>query len=100
MRQCGFANVETSHVSARLSSIVSRPRAIAQLASGGNARGTANGVPILQSRDRNGRDARCPNGLLDGGGFGLKRLGACDVVAAAAALPAPETVGEAEQSVG
>ena len=35
MRQCGFANVSSSHVSARLASIVSRPRAHAYSASGG-----------------------------------------------------------------
>ncbi len=39
---------ETRDANGDLSSIVSRPRAIAQLASGGNARGTANGVPIPQ----------------------------------------------------
>ena len=40
-RQCGFANVSSSHVSARLSSIVSRPRAHAHFASGGHVRGTS-----------------------------------------------------------
>ena len=35
MRQCGFANVSSSHVSARRSSIVSRPRARPHLAGGG-----------------------------------------------------------------
>ena len=38
-RQCGFANVSTSHVSARLSSIVSCPRAGSHLADGGRVRG-------------------------------------------------------------
>ena len=41
MRRCGFANVSSSHVSARLSSIVSRPRAHALSASGGHVRGTS-----------------------------------------------------------
>ena len=41
MRQCGFANVSSSHVSARLSSIVSRPRAYIHPASGGCVRGTS-----------------------------------------------------------
>ena len=41
MRQCGFANVSSSHVSARLSSIVSCPRAHAHSASGGRVRGTS-----------------------------------------------------------
>ena len=41
MRQCGFANVSSSHVSARLSSIVSRPRAHALSASGAHVRGTS-----------------------------------------------------------
>ena len=40
-RQCGFANVSSSHVSARLSSIVSRPRAHTHLASGDHVRGTS-----------------------------------------------------------
>ena len=41
MRQCGFANISSSHVSARLSSIVSRPRAHAYSASGDHVRGTS-----------------------------------------------------------
>ena len=41
MRQCGFANISSSHVSARLSSIVSRPRAHTHLAGGGCVRGTS-----------------------------------------------------------
>ena len=41
MRQCGFANVSSSHVSARLSSIVSRPRAHAHSTSGDHVRGTS-----------------------------------------------------------
>ena len=41
MRQCGFANVSSSHVSARLSSIVSRQRARPHLAGGGCVRGTS-----------------------------------------------------------
>ena len=40
-RQCGLANVSSSHVSARLSSIVSRPRAHTHLAGGGCVRGTS-----------------------------------------------------------
>ena len=40
IRQCGFANVSSSHVSARLASIVSRPRAHAHSASGDHVRGT------------------------------------------------------------
>ena len=51
----GFANVSASHVSARLSSIVSRPRASAHLASGGRVRGTANGAPFSPGRDKRGR---------------------------------------------
>ena len=39
MRQCGFANVSSSHVSARISSIVSCPRAGSHLADGGRVRG-------------------------------------------------------------
>ena len=41
IRLCGLANVSSSHVSARLSSIVSRPRAHTHLAGGGCVRGTS-----------------------------------------------------------
>ena len=55
MRQCGFANVSSSHVSARLSSRVSRPRAHNLTSPGGLAPPRLGGTPRPTERPRQAR---------------------------------------------